>query len=285
MTNETSAGPRLAGNFRRDISRPTFVPPPGACDSHMHIVGPFNKYPVRESRSLSPREATLDDYILTMNKLGLSRCVIVQPSFFAKDNACTLDAVEALGERARGVVVIDSDTDEGVLEHMHIRGVRGVRVQSVVAGGANPDDIEAIAARIKPLGWHLQLFMDGKNIPHLAPRLMSLGIDVVFDHMAQVDAESEPGDPGFKALLKMLDGGRTWVKMSDAFSKPDAARARRLIAANEDRVLWGSDWPHLGYATPAPDDGELLGALTEWTQDASTLKKILVGNPERLYFA
>lgn len=273
-----------AQGFRRDISAPGIAVPADACDAHMHIVGPFDQYPLRETRSLLPPESTLHDYRQVRQALGIQRSVIVQPSFFAKDNECTLDAVEALGGTARAVVVIEPDIAEQTLDSMHSRGARGVRIQRIVAGGASLDDIEEIAARIQPFGWHLQFFMDAKDIAELAPRLRRLPVDTVFDHMAHVDAASGTDGPGFKALLDLMQVGKTWVKLSNAFWTPDPDRARRLIAANDQRVVWGSDWPHIGYRGAPPDDGRLIDAIAEWTQDETTRRRILVDNPGRLYF-
>lgn len=255
-----------------------------ACDAHMHIVGPFARYPLRETRSLNPPEATLDDYRRVRDRLGLGRCVIVQPSVFAKDNACTLDAVEALEGSARAVVVVDADTDETTLECMHRRGARGVRLQQVVAGGASLDELEELAARIQPFGWHVQLFVDAAQLTDLVPRIRRLPVNVVFDHMAQTTQAAGMESTGFEALLQMLQTGKVWVKLANAFGFPDAARARSLIAANRERVVWGTDWPHLGVKGAALDDGKLLEALGEWTQDEALRQQILVDNPDRLYF-
>ena len=251
----------------------------------MHIVGPFGRYPLRETRSLSPPEATLDDYRRVRQTLGIQRNVVVQPSVFAKDNACTLDAVDALGGTARAVVVIDPDIAEDKLASMHARGARGVRVQRIVAGGASINDMEEIAARIQPFGWHLQFFLVAKDIAELAPRLRRLPVDTVFDHMAQMEPAACPDDPGFKALLDLLQTGKSWVKLSNAYATPNADRARHLIACNRERVVWGTDWPHVGFRSDPPDDGQLIDAVAQWAPDETTRRRILVENPARLYFS
>ncbi len=283
--SSTNSAVRISQGFRPDISTPTIAVPAGACDAHMHIVGPFERYPLRETRSLIPSESTLADYVRIRQVMGMQRSVIVQPSFFAKDNQCTLDAVEALDGTARAVVVIDPDISEQTLASMHARGARGVRIQSIAAGGASLDSLEELAARIQPFGWHIQFFIDAKSIAELAPRLRRLPVDSVFDHMAHVDASTGMDTAGFKALLDLMQTGKTWVKLSDAFSTPDAERARRLIATSDERVVWGSDWPHVGYREAAPDDGKLVDALAQWAPDETTRWRILVDNPSRLYFS
>ena len=270
--------------FRREIRAPLVPLPDRACDTHMHIVGPFDRYPLRETRSLTPPESTLDDYRAVLARTGLQRNVIVQPIFFAKDNACTLDACVALAGDARAVVVVDPDVDEATLMAMHRQGARGIRIQRVVAGGASIEDIETLAAKIAPLGWHIQLFVDASDLADLRPTLAALPVDLVFDHMAHVARDSRIDHPGFATLLDLLDSGKAWVKLSNARFQPDAERARRLIAANAERVLWGSDWPHVAYQEEVPDDGELLDRLAAWAPDDLTRRRILADNPDALYF-
>lgn len=286
MTRENSSTFRTnTRGFRPDGRAPLIAVPPGTCDTHMHIVGPYAQFPLVETRSLTPPEATLDDYRETMRRTGIARNVIVQPSFFAKDNACTLAAASALGDAARAVVVVDPDIDEAALRRMHEQGARGVRVQRVVAGGASIEDITRLAERIAPYGWHLQLFIDATEIEALVPTLQRLPVDVVFDHMAQVRSDSDMTHPGFQALLGLLRAGRTWVKLSNARFVPDAARARALVDANPRRALWGSDWPHVAYEeSPVPEEGQLLDLLAQWVPDEATRHAILVDNPARLYF-
>jgi predicted TIM-barrel fold metal-dependent hydrolase len=122
--------------------------------------------------------------------VGLDRCVIVQPSFFAFDNACTLDSVGRSGNRARAIVVVKPDVAKADLEAMHCRGARGARAQTVVAGGMSFDAIEEISKRIAPFGWHLQLYLDARSLPDLVQRLRRLPVDVVFDHMAHIQPDS-----------------------------------------------------------------------------------------------
>ena len=276
--------PSADRGFRRDVRAPRIRPPKGACDAHMHIVGPLAKYPFAAVRSLSPPEATWDDYMSLAAKLGIDRCVIVQPSFFGSDNACTLDAVERSGGRARAVVVIEPDTSQHELAEMHARGARGVRAQMVAKGGLGFDALETVAARIAPLGWHL-LYLDTRHLAELAERLLRLPVPLVFDHMANVDESVSVNDPGFRALVDLVAAGQAWVKLSAAFGPPSAQRARLLAQANPDRVLWGTDWPHVSYRGEAPDDGALLDALADWIPDDESRYKALVTNPDRLYFS
>ena len=281
-------GTRVSTNelgFRRDISTPRTKVPAGACDSHMHIVGPRAQYPLWPVRNISPPEAGWQDYRRTATKLGLDRCVIVQPSFYGTDNACTLDAVDLSGGHARAVVVVDPKVTPAEIANMHARGARGVRVQMVSKGGLSFDTIEPLAALIAPFGWHLQLYLDASELPPLIARLRRLPLPIVFDHMAHVVEANGTEDHGFDLLLALLREGRAWVKLSNALFPPAAARARILCAANPDWMLWGSDWPHVAHSDAGvPDDGGLVDALAEWIPDAALRTKALVDNPQRLYF-
>ncbi len=282
-----SGSPALRTNphgFRRDVRPPRTPPIPGTCDCHMHIVGPYAQYPLRETRNFTPPESTLDDYLATARTVGIDRMVIVQPSFFGKDNACTLDSAARMEGRARAVVVIDPDIADEDLQAMHDRGARGVRLQMVAAGGLSLDNIERVAARIQPFGWHVQLYLDTRRLPDLAERLRRLPVDVVFDHMAHVEPDSGVDEEGFRILLDLVGGGRAWVKLSNALFPASAERARRLVAANPERMLWGTDWPHVAYGEDPPDDGALLDALADWAGDEATRRRVLVENPTALYF-
>ena len=271
--------------FRRDQAPPRAALPKGACDTHMHIVGPFATYPLRETRSLQPPEAKLEDYRNVMRTTGLQRNVIVQPSFFGQDNECTLASAEALGaDVARAVVVVGTDITDSELAAMHRRGARAIRLQGVVAGGARVEDMELMADRIRLLGWHVQLYVDAKEIPALAPRIRKLPVDVVFDHMATVQRGGSEHEPGFQALLALLASGKVWVKLSGARFAPSAERARQLVQANSHRIVWGSDWPHISYEDDVPTEGALLDALNDWVPDDEVRRRILVDNASALYF-
>jgi predicted TIM-barrel fold metal-dependent hydrolase len=270
---------------RRRASDPGFVLPPGACDTHVHILGPYDRHPLLVTRMIEPPAAPLEDYLATARPLGLARAVIVQPSVYASDNRCTLEAIAALGPAARGVAVIGPEVSDEALAALHRGGVRGVRLQAVAAGGQSPDLYAAVARRIAPLGWHLQLFLDARALPPILPLLRGLGLPLVFDHMAQIDSASGEDEPGFQALLTLLAEGLAWVKLSNSFFVPRAERARALFAANPRRCVWGSDWPHMAEMEPAvPDEGQLLARLAAWFPDPAARQAILAENPDALYF-
>ena len=189
---------------RADTSRPSWRSPTGATDCHCHVFGPYGRYPLSPGRSYTPPEAPVARYLDMLDTIGLSRTVIVQPSVYGTDNAATLDAVEAIGlRRARAVVVVDEGCGEAELAAMAERGARGVRFNAVSGNGAPLEQLERLAERIAPLGWHVQLYAAADLMPELEPVLRRLPVPLVVDHMAGVKAAAGGADhPGFRAKLE-----------------------------------------------------------------------------------
>jgi predicted TIM-barrel fold metal-dependent hydrolase/predicted NBD/HSP70 family sugar kinase len=284
----------------------SFAVPSGACDCHVHVFGDAAAFPFAARRGYTPPPASADDLLGLQQALHLSRVVIVQPSVYGSNNSCTLDGMRRFGERARGVAVIDAATSSTALDEMHRAGIRGVRVNLATAGESDPAqarrDLAAAVARVAPLGWHVQVYTELSVIAALQDDLQGLGVPLVFDHFGGATAAGGVEQPGFAALLALVSGGHAYVKVSAAYRSSDKAPAyddvaplaRALIAANPDRILWGSDWPHPHAAAPgAPpndivpfydiDDGLALIQLQLWTRNAAVRRKILTDNPARLY--
>ncbi len=282
---------------------------PGGCDCHTHVFLNRAAYPYSAGRRYTPAEASVGDLERLLARLGLTRVVIVQPSVYGTDNSATLAALRQIGpERARGVAGIDARTPDSELHILREGGFRGVRVNLEMDGEADPtraaETLRATAARIAPLGWHIQIYSQLRLIAALADVIPSLPTPVVLDHFASARAELGPGQPGFDEVLAMLRTGRVYVKLSGAYRSSDAAPygdvaplARALIAADPARLVWGSDWPHPdphGPAGSGPTDVRpglainnpaVLGLLDGWTGDPAVKRAILVDNPDRLYFS
>lgn len=269
--------------FRRDVAAPKRSRVPGTCDCHLHIVGPLAAYPFAPGAVLRPPQATLEDYLGMSRIVGIDRMVIVQPSFFGTDNRCTLEAARRRKGAARAVVVLDPAVGREELLDMHAAGARGVRVNLVSHGGPALEHLPGIVERIRPLGWHLQVFVDSRELPGLAGQLRELSIPLVFDHMAHVEKDSETNSEGFQLLCRWLEDGFAWTKLSAYRFPSSQARARRLVAANPHRVVWGTDWPHVVYEERIPHEGALFDQLADWFPE-ETLRRILVDNPTALYF-
>ena len=289
-------------------TRPGFALPPGATDCHVHVFGPANRFAYAASRVYTPADASVESLLAHQNALGLSRVVIVHPSPYGTDNACSIDAIAQLGERARGVAVIDpAAISDEALKALHRGGMRGARANLQTAGVTDPaaawETVARLRDRIGPLGWHLQTFTNLHVIEALHPRLENLGVPLVVDHIGGAKAALGIEQPGFAALISLVGSGNAYVKLSGAYrvsTRADAADvpplAGALIAANLDRMVWGTDWPHPGGTDRrganleeiepfhAIDDGAALNRLGFWAgDDATMIKRILVDNPARLY--
>src|SRR5258706_6330674 len=276
---------------RTTIQPPARPAPPGSCDCHIHIIGPFASYPLGERRAYTPPAASLNQYEHVQAVLGAERVVVVQPSVYGTDNRCTLDALSHFGtQRSRGVVVIDPSIGDAEFRQMHEAGVRGVRVNLVTAGGPPVGHLTQLAAKIAPLGWHTQVYLNGEQLADLAALLPTLPTDVVIDHMGQIPAAWGVDHPAVIALRALLDGGRTWVKLCGyrsstagyPFDDVDPL-AELLVNAAPERCVWGTDWPHPAFDATMPDDGELLDALMRWAPSSELQHRVLVDNPAALY--
>ncbi|GAA3548114.1 amidohydrolase family protein [Zobellella aerophila] len=268
-----------------------FTVPEGACDCHMHVFGPGRRYPLTAHRSYTPAPASLVDYRKTMAALGVSRAVVVQPSVYGTDNRMVLEVLSKGGGDVRGVVVIDPDTPDAELQAMHELGVRGVRINLLFKSGVEVSDVRKLAARIAPLGWHLQMLIDVSEFSDLYQSLGSLPVELVIDHMGHMPTHFGVSAPGFQELLALARDGKAWIKLSGAerisaegYPYADVAPfARAIVAAAPERVLWASDWPHTGLERDMPNDGDLLNLLHDWVPEPALLRRILVDNPQRLY--
>ncbi|HWB49778.1 MAG TPA: ROK family protein [Stellaceae bacterium] len=283
-----------------------FRVPTGACDCHVHVFGTADQFPFVAARGYTPPPASADDLLKLQNALGLSRVVIVQPSVYGTDNACTLDGMRRLGrERARGVAVIDDKTADAALKEMHEAGIRGVRVNLETGGVSDPAisrrNLTDAIKRVAPLGWHVQVYTRLSVVEAVHDDVMQSSVPVVFDHFGGAQAAGGVDQPGFAALLALVRSGKAYVKVSGHYRSSTKAPAfddvaplaRALIAANPDRIVWGTDWPHPHHADPGKemeptpafdiDDGLALAQLARWAPTAATRRKILVDNPARLY--
>lgn len=276
---------------RDRTSTPASPAPPGSCDCHAHVFGPAHRYPFAAGRSYTPPEASREEYLAMLEALGIGRMVIVQPSVYGFDNRCTVEAVQSFGlERARGVVMIPPDIAGRELQALHDAGARGVRFITMSSGGGSLDQLRDVAARVAPLGWHIQIYVPAQTWHELAPVIAGLPVPVVMDHMAGILADQTGRDAAYGAVLRLLDGGRCWVKLSGYRAsvagypyRDVTSLARRLAAHAAERCLWGTDWPHPNMHRHMPDDGELLDLLAGWIPDETRRRRILVDNPARLY--
>ncbi len=289
MSN-TRVAPTIPGPIA-ETRKPKFVMPRGACDCHAHLFGPQAKYAYAANRRYTPPDATADDYIKMLRAIGVDRAVLVQPSVYMTDNTVILDALAENKFPFRAVAVVNDEVSDAELARMHKLGVRGLRLNLRNSNGAAGDLAPRLAARIAPLGWHLQFRINAEDFTAIGPMLRALPCDFIIDHIGQVPIADGVNGEAFRAILNLTQGGRCWVKLSapmrmSARDYPYAdvvPLVHALVAAAPERMVWASDWPHTTLTCAMPNDGDLVDLLPEWIPDAATRQKILVGNPARLY--
>jgi predicted TIM-barrel fold metal-dependent hydrolase len=274
---------------------PRLTLPANACDTHAHVFGPAAQYPYQATRGYTPPDASDAAYAALHRALGITRGVLTQPSVYGVDNRRMLDAVAAAPERLRAVAAVDGTVSDAALERLDRAGVRGIRVNLVDKGGmpfASFADVARMAGRIAPLGWHLELLVHAHAYPDFRRTMAALPVDVVVGHLGYMPTSDGLEHPGFRDFLALVAEGRCWVKLTAPYRITAAPRvpyadvaafAHRLIATRPDRMLWGSDWPHVACKLTMPNDGDLLDLLADWAPDAAVRKAILVDNPARLY--
>ncbi|HSG65959.1 MAG TPA: amidohydrolase family protein, partial [Gammaproteobacteria bacterium] len=252
----SSSAPRCAPPDPRPRPPPEAIPR-RSCDTHLHICGPEARYRYSDPRIYTPPDALLSDYLDVARALGIERVVLVQPSVYGADNTAMLDAMRECPLPCRAVAVIDEQTDDAGLRAWHAAGVRGVRLNLVDTrtkrAGLPQATITGLAERIAPLGWHLELLAHVDDFADLDARLRDLPVDLVFGHLGYTRPGATAEHPGFKGLLRLLERGRSWVKLTGPYRlttdawpyAPVAAFAAALLRAAPDRLVWGSDWPHV----------------------------------------
>ncbi|MBV9655079.1 MAG: amidohydrolase family protein [Acetobacteraceae bacterium] len=271
-----------------DSRAPALRAPPGACDSGIHIYDPaFPSLP----GTRAPAWAIVAAYGEVQRRLGTSRTVIVQPTAYGTDNRCTVQAVAALGAEARGIAVIEPGVTQREVERLHEGGIRGARFQMLPGGLLPWEALEPVARRIAAFGWHVQVQMDGRLLADREALLASLPCPVVIDHVGKFLEPVPIEHPGFQALLRLIGTGRCWLKLAAAYEVSKSgpplyadvgALAAAAVRVAPERMIWASNWPHVGVSAPQ-DDPILLDLLLHWATDEATRHRILVDNPANLF--
>ncbi|HXL69357.1 MAG TPA: amidohydrolase family protein [Xanthobacteraceae bacterium] len=264
--------------------------PAGAVDTHAHVIGLPPRYPLVAERSYTAPEASPAAYLAMLDATHMAHGVLVQPSVHGTDNRLLTDAMRAAKGRLRGICVVAPDVSERELAELAAAHIVGCRLNVLFGGGIGLDAIDTLARKVKPFGWHLQLLMDVRAIAPIAGSLAKLPVPWVIDHMGYVLANEALENQGFQTMLKLLRDSDGWVKLSGAYrvsaGPPYAdtiAMAQALVAARPDRLVWGSDWPHVSHKGPMPNVGDILDLLADWVRDAAMRDRILADNAHRLY--
>lgn len=264
---------------------------PNACDSHVHVYD--SRFALIPNVPVVPPDAPVSAYRAVQQALGLQRAIIVQPSGYGWDNSCAVDALALLGDTARGIALIAADAPDAEIHRLHAAGMRGVRFM-MIGDAPRPlgwEVLAPMAARLADFGWMVNLQLDGRDMPAHEEALKRLPCPLVIDHNGKFLEPVSPDHASFQSLLRVLDTGRAWIKLSAPYetSKTGAPAyedvsllARTLAEKFPERCLWASNWPHPG-RHPAPSDSALYELLTDWAPDEATRRLILVDNPAALY--
>lgn len=265
----------------------------GGWDCHAHVFGPYERFALSPERSYTPAEALLPQYMALLQRLGLSHGVLVHPSAYGDDHTLLLHALAAQST-LRGVVVVRPDSPLS-LGGLHARGVRGARFSHRSGAGANFkgsaswSDLQAMAPALADAGLHAELWTDCRALPAIADAVLDLPVQVVIDHMGVFDARAGVDEPGFRTLLRLLESGKVWVKLcayrnllAEADWEVGRPFQQKMIEVAPDRLVWGSDWPHLN-VKPAPDPIQLLDTFMAWADDEAVVRQVLQANPVNLY--
>lgn len=265
---------------------------PAVWDCHTHVFGPWTQYPLPENPRYRPEPAPFGQLLEVHRAVGISHGVIVQAAPYGSDHRLLADALAAGGGRYRGIALVTPDSTDESLVHLHRQGVRGARLGMMSHLGAAPDlaQMRQVLARIQPYGWHALVHAELADVLQVVPELAGHGVPLLVDHMARLPAHL-PGCHGLDALLRLAELPDVWVKLSGADRITQGRNGfeaalrplRALIAAAPDRLIWGSDWPHVNIAYAQPKVADLLGLLRTACGDADTADRILRKNPERLY--
>jgi len=269
--------------------------PPGACDTHLHVYGPFDRYSLVAERGYDPDpHSTLEDYLQTHRALGLERAVIVTGSGNGTNNRITLDALKRMDGSFKGLALLDPAVTDSELVELKDGGFSGFRIKTNGRGGLSFDDSKRMAARTEGFGWHVEFMSESlAEVIRAVPFLNSLNVPYTFDHVAHAEPHMAGKDQQFAELLRILKNERqAWISLYSFYQLSEAGPpdyrdmvdvVQTIVANRADNIVWGSNWPHGGVRVPMPDDGDLLDFLLAAVPEEQIRNAILADNPARLY--
>jgi len=275
------------------VRRPVVRLPAGATDCHAHIFGPQTRYPLLPDTHFVPNHNPWHDYARMLRSIGCDRAVLIQPSVYGTDNSAIEDVLLSRhGMDLRAIAVVAPDVPDTELERLHALGFRGIRLNLAAATkGLRLEHARPLADRIRHLGWHLQVYADFDGQPEVGDVLAGLPVPVAIDHFGRVPTADSQGSPALRALLRALDSGNCWLKLSAPYFVSRqfphyadiAPLACTLLSHAPDRLLWGTDWPHASAREHMPADADLVDLLGSWLPDEAARQRVLVDNPACLY--
>lgn len=276
-------------NWRATKTRP----PAGTCDCHVHIMGPFDKFPLSVRRGYTPEECSIETYRKIMDTLGIDRTVIVQGSAHGNDNRVTVDAVGKLGKQGRGIVLVPPDISDTELDEFRSAGICGLRLSTISKAGYGTQHLKTMVKRAQELDWMVLLhFGNVDEIVGQMQLLENMPIDFIIDHQGRPLGRQGTDCEGFQALLNLIRNSENcWVKLSSWYRQSAIGAPyedmrpfiEALVEARPDKLIWGSNWPHPNYNGEMPNDSDLLQQMIDWSGSMELAERILVNNPARLF--
>ena len=280
------------------VASPSAHPlPPLSCDTHCHVFGPFDTFPIHHLPTYALPDAPSTHYLGMLDTVGMERGILVQPAPYGTDPSLIIQTITQRPASLRGIAVAQEDVSAATLETWKSKGIEGLRfieardpAGHLFPGSVGFDSLHKLAPNIRAAGMHAQLWGPYAAYENRLFDLCQLGIDICIDHMGNIDVSKGLNDPHFQLLLRLLDQGNVWLKLTvcRVSKTPGAYEDVRpyhdaLVATNPDRLLWGSDWPYVRMGALAPNPGQLIDVAYDWLGNDTLRKNVWVDNPARLY--
>lgn len=258
-------------------------------DAHAHVF--LKDMPhIPDPRHRIAYDFSVERYLKILDEHGVARGVIAAASPYGDYNDYTVAAVRNQ-PRLRGTVILEPTVERYVLEQMKKDGIVGVRLPFIslkVLPDLTTFEWQRTLRRIRDLDWHVHVHLDGPRLPQVLPALEACGVKLVVDHFGRPDPRLGVDCEGFRMMLRLLENGRTWVKVSAAYrlGKDHAARYGRelLRRAGPDRLLWASDCPFVGHESQVSFK-ETIDDVLAWLPEGPTREKVFAANALALYFS
>ncbi|WEX10764.1 amidohydrolase family protein [Chelativorans sp. AA-79] len=267
--------------------------PADSVDCHIHLFGPAERYAFSASSRYVSDDMLPETYIALQQTLGLDKAVLVSGGGYGTDTRHLKDVLTRFPDRFRGIALLAETTTIDEMAELDALGVRGLRFVGPSHGGGLPQISPRMAAMAHEFGWHVQFYPHSEEILEVSDRLLALpNSAIVLDHFANIPAAGGTEQPAFRRVFEMLETGRVWVKLSGpmrcTLEEPPypsvTPLACGLVEFAPERMVWGTDWPHVNMnGRTMPDDGLLVDLLSEWIPDEKRRTEIVRDNARRLY--
>jgi 2-pyrone-4,6-dicarboxylate lactonase len=278
------------------IRKPKLKAPPGACDTHLHVYGPFDKYPLAsDNHTYHPGPTcTLDHYLKTHEALGIERAVIVTGAGNGWNNRITADALARMKGRFRAVALVDPKITDKELETLRDSYFTGFRIRTLGDVALNFEDGTRMADRVRGFGWHVEFHVQNtEDALQAIPKLVALRMPFVLDHVVRMRPEKGLDNADFRRVFDLFKSEENcWINLYSFYQlstegppyyRDMIPMVRKLVEIAPKKLLWGTNWPHLGVKVPLPDDADLLDFLLEAVPEENIRTDILSTNPAKLY--